>query len=99
MFAEAGRQGSCLGRTRVTRYRGLEANSNPRVPLSLRGNVPFQSMISQTWVERTGNMMHVFPDPPEFTIFTLEIPDKDLNDADMGYWAEDENDNGAGPST
>jgi hypothetical protein len=34
--------------------------------------------------------MPVFPDPPEYTILKLHIPDEDLNSADLAYYAEDE---------
>lgn len=89
--AEKGRHGSRAGRCRIACYRGLPANSNAGPPPSRR--TPFQSLLSQGWVHRTNNStMAVFPDPAEFSIFALSIPDDDLDAADLEYFAEDEDD-------
>lgn len=36
----------------------------------------------------------VFPDPADYTILSISIPDKYLAEADLTYYAEDEDDYG-----
>jgi len=94
--SDIGQSRSRAGRARYTRYHGLPANSNPRPPPARR--TPFKSLVSQAWMYRSGTVsLPVFPDPPDYTILSIDIPDEDLTEADLVYYAEDEDDyNGDG---
>ena len=84
---------SRAGRARYIRYYGLPANANARSPP--RHNLPFQSLVSESWVQRTGHtQLVVFPDPPEYTILGLEIPDDDLEAEDILFYADIEDNDG-----
>ncbi|KAL6307235.1 hypothetical protein BKA93DRAFT_823380 [Sparassis latifolia] len=86
------------GVQRNDRFRGPVANYNVDGPRKRRKEkkIIYKECISTAWANRTGDNAHLLqraPDrPPEYSIFSLSIPNSDLNqdDVDLGWMADDE---------
>jgi hypothetical protein len=52
---------------------------------------PFVSLISKSWAQSSGNLdTQMVADPEHFTIFSLPIPNHNLDPRDLDYLADNE---------
>ncbi|KAJ7084522.1 hypothetical protein B0H15DRAFT_989160 [Mycena belliarum] len=88
-----GASGSLTGKHRVPRFKCLPQNVNDSAPSLVRKKVLYKSMVSKTWMEKTGTtyeQMGAVPDPPHFTIFKLQLDIDGLHKTEKEYLADDE---------
>lgn len=79
------------GASRTPTFPCARENVDKRAPTpaTRKRIMPYMSMMSATWIKSTGNEQMVFvPDPPQFTIFKVEIPDQLLDEKDIAYLAD-----------
>ncbi|KAI0070080.1 hypothetical protein K474DRAFT_284691 [Panus rudis PR-1116 ss-1] len=85
------KRGERPGKVQRLRFQGMKVNANNRMPPAKPSKRPYISCVSEDWAERTGNTsIPMLQDPEDFTIFSLEIPDEDLDKEDLAWLADDE---------
>jgi hypothetical protein len=74
------------GRNGADRFPGFPENTYKDGPKGKR--IPYKSCVNPEWAEK--NDYAPLADPENFTIFSLEIPDGDLDDEALAMLADDE---------
>lgn len=95
-----GKKRNRAGQIRRGRFYGIAENDDNEEPMARRkkDRTPYAGCVSKRWAAKRGKKIAVLANPPEWTIFGLDIGDDDLDDKALAYLAYMEQRAGDGES-